>query len=131
MLTPRRLLWALLLSLAALSLNLVHSQEVATLYLPGRRIDEHFARVWVADAGPYIWVRANPTVVGWLEAAGEAPNVTLWRGEERAAWRARIWEREETAGYVDALFREKYGVTDWLRSQVQRTPLVPVRLERR
>lgn len=131
MITRKRLLWALVLALVAFSMNVVSRQEVATVYVPGSRIDEHFARVWVVDAPPYLWIRADAKLRGWLEDAGESPNVTLWRGEQRSGWRARIWDHGDTPEYTDALFRAKYGYVDWLRSRLRQSPTVPVRLEPR
>jgi len=131
MITRKRLLWALALSLAAFSMNVVSTQEVATVYVPGSRMDEHFARVWVVDAPPFLWIRADATLRGWLEEAGEEPQVTLWRGEQRSIWKARIWDHGDTPAYTDALFRAKYGHVDLVRSLLRPSPTVPVRLEPR
>jgi hypothetical protein len=131
MLTRTRLLWLLALTLAAFAMNVISSQEVARLYVPAGNEDQHFARVWVADAPPFVWIRVTPTTRNWIESAGEQPNVTLWRGEQELHLRARIWEQGEGAAYVDPLFRAKYGLMDSVRSWLGSGATVLVRLEPR
>ena len=63
------------------------------------------------EAKPFLWIRAESPTRSWLEPLRENPNVYLWRGDVRTAWRAVIWEDQgsDAHAYVDELFREKYG----------------------
>jgi hypothetical protein len=128
MLTRRKLLLALCLVAAALVWNAVSAMEVATLSVPGAR-DDHYARVWVVDAKPYVWIRAETPRRRWLEPLRTNPNVWLWRGGRRHPYRARIWEETDAHAYVDELFRAKYGLLDGIRRFGRREPTILIRLE--
>jgi len=133
MLSRRTLAW-LLAALITVSLwNLVAAQEVATLQVPAMAgTEDHFARVWVVDARPFVWIRAEESDTPWLEAVRRQPDVVLHRGERRIPYRARIRPDPESVSYTDALFREKYGAVEWLLRVVRRgRPPIPVRLEPR
>lgn len=123
---------ALCIGLAALGWNTISAQEKVMLHINGER-DDHYARVWVVEAKPYLWIRAESPTRSWLEPLRENPNVFLFRGDERIPFHAVIWEDQATDAhaYVDALFREKYGWVDQLRSLMRRTPTIPIRLEPR
>lgn len=130
MFTRRMLLLALIAALAALTWNTISAQEVATLQVADAR-DDYYARLWVVDAKPYVWIRAETPTRRWLEPLRANPNVYLWRGNERKRYRAVLWENQATDAhaYVDALFREKYGYVDLFRSLLRTAPTVPIRLE--
>lgn len=128
MVTRRNLLLAAALVAAALAWNAVSALEVATLAVPGLR-DDHYARVWVVDASPYVWIRAETPRRRWLEPLRASPNVFLWRGDRRGAYQARIWEKADAHDYVDGLFRAKYGLADRLRRFGRRSPTILIRLE--
>jgi hypothetical protein len=132
MVTRKRLLLALCAALAMLGWNTISAQEKAMLHVPGAR-DDYYARLWVVDAKPYVWIRAETPTRSWLEPLRENPDVYLWRGDERKPYHAVIWEHQasDANAYVDALFREKYGYVDLARSLLRRTPTVPIRLEPR
>jgi hypothetical protein len=49
--------------------------EIATLHAPGSGIDDHYARVWVVEEGPYYWLRAETPSRRWLESIYENPIV--------------------------------------------------------
>lgn len=132
MLTRNRLVVALCLIAAAVAWNTISVQELATLHVPaGESSDDHYARVWVVDARPFVWIRAEAPTRRWLEPLRENPDVFLWRGDQRIAYRAHIWENEEARAKVDALFREKYGTVDAARALLRRNPTVPIRLDPR
>jgi hypothetical protein len=110
----------------------VASLEVVTLDILAAR-KEHYARIWVVDARPFVWIRAESPDRSWLEPRRQNPDVVLWRGGRRIAYHAVFFDdAPEDARYqVDALFREKYGAVDLLRSLVRRTPTIPIRLDPR
>lgn len=105
--------------------------EVATLYAPGLGTDDHYTRVWVVEDRPYTWIRAERPTRSWLPAVRGNPNVTLTRHGQRAAYRAEVREDAETVAFVDALFREKYGLADEARELLAPRQSVPIRLEPR
>ncbi len=130
MASRKTLLSALCIALGALAWNTISAQEKAMLHVMGAR-DEHYSRVWVVDAKPFVWIRAETPMRHWLEPLRENPNVQLWRGGQRLPYQATLWEDAESRAYVDALFRAKYGTVDWLRSFLRRDVSTPIRLEPR
>lgn len=131
MITRKVLVWAFVAALAALAWNVISTQEVATLHVLGPGASHHYARVWVVDAKPYAWIRAETPDRHWLEPLRESPNVYLWRGEQRFAYRAVIREDLESVAFVNELFRQKYGFVDQLRETLRERHVIPVQLEPR
>jgi hypothetical protein len=130
MVSRKVLLWALCIALGAFCWNAVSAQERATLRVSTAR-GEHYARVWVVDAKPFVWIRAESPSRTWLDPLRENPDVQLTRGEHRAFLRATVWDGAEARADVDALFRAKYGVVDWVRSWLRTETSLPIRLEPR
>ena len=132
MISWKTLLVALCVTLGALAWNTISVQERVTLQVSGER-DDYYARVWVVDAKPYLWIRAETPTRTWLEPLREHPNVYLWRGAQRLPLRAVIWENQgsDAHAYVDDLFRQKYGLFDQARALLRTTPTVLIRLDPR
>ena len=107
------------------------AEEVATLYPPGVGTDDHYTRVWVVEDRPYYWIRAEKPTRSWLPAVRENPEVTLTRRGQRLDFRAVFHEDPESVAFVDAKFREKYGVADAARELLTQRQSVPIRLEPR
>ena len=132
MFTRKIFLWALITALAALAWNTISAQEMATLEFSDP-LDDYYEQLWVVDAKPYVWIRAEAPTRSWLEPLRQNPNVYLWRNGVRHPYRAVVWDDQATDAhaYVDALFREKYGYMDVFRSFLRSAPTVPIRLEPR
>lgn len=130
MVSRKILLWALCIALGAFAWNAVTVHERAMLRVSTAR-GEHYARVWVVDAKPFVWIRAESPKRSWLEPLRENATVQLTRGELRLTYQATVWEDAESRAYVDELFRTKYGNIDWLRSFLRSGPSTPIRLEPR
>jgi hypothetical protein len=128
MVSRRTLLLVLLAAAAALGWNKISAQEVATLNVPGSGMEDYYDQVWVVDARPYVWIRAESPDTTWLDPLRQNPDIYLWRNGERAAYHATIWQEKDVA-HVDKLFRRKYGVMEQLRALVRTQPTVPIRLE--
>jgi hypothetical protein len=128
MFTRKTLFLALCAALLALAWNTVSTQEKVMLHVSGTR-DDYYARIWVVEAKPYLWIRADSPRRRWLEPLREYPNVYLWRDGDRRPYHAVIWEDAGSSEYVDQLFREKYGYVDLVRSLLRRSPSIPIRLD--
>jgi hypothetical protein len=131
MITRKTLTIALCAALAALAWNTVKAQEVVTLHVLGSGSTHHYARVWVVDSRPYLWIRADTPARKWLEPLRENPDVYVWRGDQRYAYRATIREDGESVDFVNELFRRKYGFMDELREPLRADPIIPIQLEPR
>ena len=102
--------------------------EVVTLHVSSAQNKDYYPRLWVVDARPYLWVRAERLDRDWLSALRERPRVKLSRGGRSARYQAAVWERPEVSEDVDALFREKYGLADLVRERLFARQTVPIRL---
>jgi hypothetical protein len=131
MITRKTLTIALLLSLVGLAWNTVKAQEVITLHVLGPGTTNHYAQLWVVEAKPYLWIRADQPSRKWLEGVRANPDVFVWRGGQRQEYRATIREDRETREYVDGLFREKYGYMDKLREPLRAKHTIPIQLDPR
>jgi hypothetical protein len=131
MITRKTLMFALLVAVAALAWNAVRAQEVVTLHVLGPGTTHHYARLWVVEAKPYLWIRAEQPTRKWLEALRANPDVYVWRGEQRYAYRATIREDRESREFVDELFRKKYGFMDELREPLRAKRTIPIQLDSR
>jgi hypothetical protein len=132
MITRKTLLLAFCVALGALAWNTIAAQESVTLQVSSAR-EDHYAELWVVEAKPYLWLRAETPTRRWLEPLRENPDVMLWRGGQRLFFRAVIWEDKasDAHAFVDGLFREKYGWVDQLRALGRTAPTVLIRLEPR
>jgi hypothetical protein len=130
MITRKTLLLALLAAVGMLAWNAISAQETVMLQVSGTR-DDYYARLWVVEAKPYFWIRAETPRRRWLEQLRDHPNVFLWRGDQRQGFHAVIWEDRtgDAHAYVDALFRQKYGLVDQARALLRNEPTVLIRLE--
>ena len=132
MISRKTLVLALCVALGAFAWNTISAQERVMLQVSGER-DDYYAPVWVVDAKPYLWIRAESPTRHWLEPLRAHPNVYLWRGDQRIALRAVIWEdrTSDAHAYVDDLFRQKYGLFDQARALLRTTPTILIRLDPR
>jgi hypothetical protein len=92
---------------------------------------DRFATLWVVDDGGHVWIRAENRERRWLADLRVNPVVELRRRGETQRYRALLFDDPEAIAYVDALFRAKYGLADWLRTAVAPRDSLPIRLERR
>lgn len=92
---------------------------------------DRFVTLWVVEDDGHIWIRAENRDRHWLADLRANPVVELRRRGETHRYRAQPFDDPEAIGYVDGLFREKYGVADWLRAQVTDRDPLPIRLEPR
>lgn len=104
--------------------------EVATLFIRGRN-EDFYTRLWVVDAPPHVWIRAERPDRMWLKGIRENPNVSLTRGDRVYHLRAVVWNGKEAHEQVDRLFRAKYGLLDVIAGFLWRRDSVPIRLEPR
>ncbi len=104
------------------------AQETVTLHISGVRNQDHFARVWVVADRPYLWIRAEGPDRRWLRPLEEKQSVILSRDGQRSRYAASVREDLEAREYVDALFREKYGVADVVRGLLVQRQTIPIRL---
>ncbi len=102
--------------------------EVVTLHVSSAQNKDYFPRLWVVDARPYLWIRAERPDRRWLSALRERPRVKLSRGGRSARYQAAVWARPEVSEDVDALFREKYGLADLVRERLFARQTIPIRL---
>jgi hypothetical protein len=132
MLSRKTLLFALCVGFGMFAWNTISAQEKVMLQVSGER-DDYYARLWVVEAKPYLWIRAETPTRRWLEPLRAHPNVYLWRGEQRLPFHAVIWEdrSSDAHAYVDRLFRQKYGFVDQARALLRSTPTILIRLEPR
>ena len=130
MLSRKTLLFAFCAAFAMMGWNTISAQETVMLHIPAEH-EDYYATLWVVDAKPYLWIRAETPTRSWLEPLRENPEVYLWRGEVRHRYHAVIWENRggDAPSYVNALFREKYGWVDYARSLMRTTPTTLIRLE--
>lgn len=104
------------------------AQETVTLHVSDVRNEDHFARVWVVEDRPFLWIRAEGPDRRWLGPLTQKQQVTLTRAGRRSHYAASVREDAEARSYVDALFREKYGTADLARDVIFDRQTIPIRL---
>ena len=110
--------------------NLIHAtDEVAVLRTKGNGHIEHYASVWFVRANQALWIRAENRERHWLAEIRENPRVELALGGLTRAYRANPMDVPDYQAYIDAEFRKKYGVADWVRSLRGDRNTLPIRLE--
>jgi hypothetical protein len=127
----RRTLLLVLLGISALWgwQNLTHATaEVAVLRTKGTGHIEHYASVWFVRANHALWIRAENRERHWLAEIRANPQVELALGGQTRAYEADPMDMPDYQAYIDAEFRKKYGVTDWVRSLKGDRNTLPIRL---
>jgi hypothetical protein len=127
----RTLLLLLLGACAFLSWqNLIYAtDEIAVLRTRGTGHVEHYASVWYVRANHALWIRADNRQRHWLAEIRANSQVELALGGQTRAYQANPMDHPDFQAYIDAEFRKKYGVMDWLRSLKGDRDTLPIRLE--
>lgn len=107
------------------------AQETVVLHTSTLGNEDHFATLWVVDDPPAVWIRAETRERRWLPAVERNPNVELRRGGQTLRYSATPLDTDEARDYVDAMFREKYGLADRLRALLGPRDTLPIRLDPR
>jgi len=105
------------------------TDEVAVLRTWGDGYVEHYASVWFVHANHALWIRAEDREQPWLAEIRENPRVELAIGGQTRAYEANPIDVLKYQSYIDAEFRKKYGVMDWLRALEGNRDTLPIRLE--
>ena len=104
------------------------ASEVVTLPVSGARNKDYYTRLWVVEARPYLWIRAERPDRSWLRPLRENSSVTLRRRDNRSRYEATVWEKPHVREEIDVLFREKYGLADLARDWLFDRRTIPIRL---
>jgi hypothetical protein len=107
------------------------AQETVVLRTSTVGNQDHFATLWVVDAHPYVWIRAEDRRRRWLGSVEAHPEVELRRNGRTLRYRATLYDTPEARAYVDAMFREKYGLADRVRDLLAPRDTLPIRLDPR
>ena len=107
------------------------AQETVVLRTSTLANEDHFATLWVVDDPPSVWIRAETRQRRWLDAVLKHPEVELRRDERTLRYTATPYDTDEARAYVDAMFREKYGLADRLRELLGPRDTLPFRLDPR
>jgi hypothetical protein len=110
--------------------NLTHAtDEIAVLRTRGTGHIEHYASVWYVRANHALWIRAENRGRHWLAEIRANPRVELALGGQTRAYEADPMDIPNYQAYIDAEFRKKYGVADWVRSLKGDRDTLPIRLK--
>ena len=107
------------------------AQETVVLRTSTLANQDHFATLWVVDDHPHLWIRAEDRRRRWLGSVQAHPEVELRRGDRTLRLRATPYDTAEARAYVDAMFREKYGLADRARDLLATRDTLPIRLDPR
>ena len=107
------------------------AQETVVLHTGAVRNEEHFATLWVVEDEGRLWIRAETRQRSWLGPLETHPEVELRRAGRTRRYEAVPMDDPEAIAYVNALFREKYGLADRLRELTTARDPLPIRLDPR
>ena len=127
----RRTLLLVLLGIAALWgwQNLGHATgEIAVLRTTGTGHIEHYASVWYVRANHSLWIRADNRERYWLAEIRANPRIELAIDGQTRAYTAHPMDLPKYQNYIDAEFRAKYGLADWVRSLKGDRNTLPIQL---
>jgi hypothetical protein len=92
---------------------------------------DFYTTLWVVDDGEFVWIRANRPDRKWFSYVQQNPDVQLRRSGRQRSYRAVVFDKPEARAYVDARFREKYGLADRWRALRDGNHTIPIRLQPR
>jgi len=105
--------------------------EVAVLRTAGTGHIEHYASVWYVRANHALWIRAENRDRHWIADIRANPQVELSIDGQNRIYEAKPIDLPDYQAYIDAEFRAKYGVADWVRSLQGDRDTLPIRLRPR
>lgn len=105
------------------------TREVAVLRTTGTGHIEHYASVWYVQANHALWIRAENRERHWVADIRINPRVELAIDGQTRAYEANPMDIRDYRVYIDAEFRAKYGVVDWLRSLQGDRDTLPIQLK--
>ena len=103
--------------------------EVAVLRTTGTGHIEHYASVWYVRANHALWIRAENRERHWLDDIRTNPQVELAIGGQTRIYEAHPMDIPDYQAYIDAEFRTKYGVADWVSSLQSDRDTLPIQLK--
>jgi hypothetical protein len=110
--------------------NLTHATgEIAVLRTKGTGHVERYASVWYVRANHALWIRAENRERRWLAEIHADPRVELAIDGQTRVYEAHPMDVRDYQTYIDAEFRKKYGVTDWMRSLKGDRNTLPIQLK--
>ncbi len=110
--------------------SLTHATgEIAVLHTTGTGQVEHYASVWYVRANHALWIRAENRERRWLAEIRANPRVELAIGGQTRAYEAHPMDIPDYQAYIDADFRTKYGIVDWVRSLRGDRDTLPIQLK--
>ena len=110
--------------------SLTHATgEIAVLRTTGTGHIEHYASVWYVHANNALWIRAENRGRSWLSEIHANPRVELALGGQTRAYIAHPMDIPKYQSYIDAEFRKKYGVSDWVMSLKGDRNTLPIQLK--
>jgi hypothetical protein len=110
--------------------NLTHAtREVAVLHTTGTGHVEHYASVWFVRANHALWIRAENRERQWLAEILANPRIELAIDGQTRAYDVNPMDAPKYQAFIDAEFRKKYGVVDWVRSLKGDRNTLPIQLK--
>jgi len=107
------------------------AQETVLLHTGTFENEDHFATLWVVEDEGRLWIRAETRQRRWLPAVLARPEVELRRDGQTRRYEALPMDNPDSIAYVNALFREKYGLADRVRELTTDRDPLPIRLDPR
>lgn len=90
-----------------------------------------YTTLWSLGDGRTVWIRANRPDRLWLAHLRVNPDVELKRWGRTSKYRAALFDRTRPEAYVEAGFRQKYGLADRWREWTTGNDTVMVQLRPR
>jgi len=127
----RTLLLALLAASGALAWQnlILATDEIAVLSTMGTGHTEHYASVWYVEANHALWIRAENREQPWLPDLLANPRIELAIGGQTRSYTAQPMDIPKYQAFIDAEFRKKYGLADWVRSLSGKRDTLPIQLK--
>jgi hypothetical protein len=110
--------------------SLTHAtDQTAVLSTMGTGHVEHYANVWYVEANHSLWIRAENREQPWLADILANPRIELALDGRTRNYTAQPMDMPKYQTFIDAEFRKKYGVIDWVRSLADNRDTLPIQLQ--
>ncbi len=110
--------------------SLTHAtDEIGVLRTTGDGHTEHYASIWYVHANHALWIRAENRERPWLAEIRTNPQIEFAIDGQTRRYEADLIDVPKYQAFIDAEFRKKYGVADWVRSLKGARDTLPIQLK--
>lgn len=113
----------------AIQTLLVSTRETLIMHTTDPGAEDRYSTLWFHEEGQFTWIRAENPTLPWVPQLRTNPLVQIKKDGRTVDYRASFLDSADARAFVNAKFREKYGLADRIRAFFEQRDVLAIRLE--